>query len=222
MKKHRLLLVLLFGLTLSGCGIQHTSSSSSFSVVESSISSTSGSSSSSSSFLSSVSSTSQISTASSGSSSTPISSSYSSDSSLAAGCYIISGSSIQICQNTFYTDKELVAAYINIFNALPINYVGRDQTSTCGTYGSSCRINGGIFQNREGYLPADRTYTECDIGGSSYSVSNRGAYRIVFSITNGKQSVFYTNDHYDNYQEYLKYYIGWGSLFGSDYGTYSD
>jgi len=114
-----------------------------------------------------------------------------------------------------------VAAYIDIFSALPINYVGRTQTSACSAYGASCRITGGTFQNREGYLPADRTYTECDIGGSSYSVTNRGAYRIVFSLTTSKRSVFYTNDHYYNYQEYLKYYGGWGTLFGSDYGSYS-
>ncbi len=84
----------------------------------------------------------------------------------------------------------------------------------------------------------DLTYYEIDIGttgttsGDGYAVRvynngksiTRGAARIVYTRydRNGNQIidlderyVFYTYNHYNDFQEYLNYYGGWGEMFGN-------
>ena len=73
------------------------------------------------------------------------------------------------------------------------------------------------------------TGTDCD---PSYPVKiynngssiTRGAARIVYSYSdlNGnkvidldERYVFYTYNHYNDFQEYLNYYGGWGEMFGN-------
>ena len=81
-------------------------------------------------------------------------------------------------------------------------------------------------------------YYEIDIGttgtdtGNGYEVriyNNgtsivRGAARIVYTfsdydrdgvVENDKKYVFYTYNHYNDFQEYLNYYGGWGEMFGN-------
>lgn len=84
----------------------------------------------------------------------------------------------------------------------------------------------------------DLTYYEMDIGttgtdcdprydaaiyNNGYSIT-RGAARIVYSCKdrNGnkiidldERYVFYTYNHYNDFQEYLNYYGGWGEMFGN-------
>ncbi|MBO7196117.1 MAG: hypothetical protein J6V80_02165 [Clostridia bacterium] len=84
----------------------------------------------------------------------------------------------------------------------------------------------------------DLTYYEMDIGttgtdcdpdypvtdyNNGYSIE-RGAARIVYSAKdrNGnkiidldERYVFYTYNHYNDFQEYLNYYGGWGEMFGN-------
>ena len=82
------------------------------------------------------------------------------------------------------------------------------------------------------------TYYEIDIGttgtdtGNGYAVSTyndgnritRGAARIVYArydrngdriIDPNERYVFYTYNHYNDFQEYLNYYGGWGDIFGN-------
>ena len=93
----------------------------------------------------------------------------------------------------------------------------------------------------------DLTYFEMDIGTTgtdcdpSYSVVDynngyyitRGAARLVYSCKdkNGnkiidldERYVFYTYNHYNDFQEYLNYFGGWGEMFGNitGGGTLSD
>lgn len=84
----------------------------------------------------------------------------------------------------------------------------------------------------------DLTYYEMDIGttgtdcdpsytaapyNSGYSIT-RGAARIVYTcsdydrngtIDNDERYVFYTYNHYNDFQEYLNYEGGWGEMFGN-------
>ena len=68
----------------------------------------------------------------------------------------------------------------------------------------------------------DPSYTACDYN-NGYSIT-RGAARIVYSCkdVNGnkiidldERYVFYTYNHYNDFQEYLNYYGGWGEMFGN-------
>jgi hypothetical protein len=84
----------------------------------------------------------------------------------------------------------------------------------------------------------DLTYYEMDIGTTgtdcdpSYDITDynngykitRGAARIVYSAKdrNGnmlidldERYVFYTYNHYNDFQEYLNYFGGWGEMFGN-------
>ena len=84
----------------------------------------------------------------------------------------------------------------------------------------------------------DLTYYEIDIGttgttaGENYAVRvynngnsiTRGAARIVYTrydrngdmiIDLDERYVFYTYNHYNDFQEYLNYYGGWGEMFGN-------
>ena len=81
-------------------------------------------------------------------------------------------------------------------------------------------------------------YYEIDIGttgtdtGGGYKVAiyndgrtiTRGAARIVYTfrdydrdgvVENDEKYVFYTYNHYNDFQEYLNYYGGWGEMFGN-------
>lgn len=84
----------------------------------------------------------------------------------------------------------------------------------------------------------DLQYYEIDIGttgttaGEGYLVATyndgnriiRGAARIVYSrfdrngnhiIEDDEKYIFYTYNHYNDFQEYLNYYGGWGEMFGN-------
>ena len=73
------------------------------------------------------------------------------------------------------------------------------------------------------------TGTDCDpsytaaLYNNGYSIT-RGAARIVYScydrnnnriIDLDERYVFYTYNHYNDFQEYLNYYGGWGEMFGN-------
>ena len=73
------------------------------------------------------------------------------------------------------------------------------------------------------------TGTDCDPGYPSALYNNghsivRGAARIVYTrydknrneiIEPNEKFVFYTYNHYNDFQEYLNYYGGWGEMFGN-------
>jgi len=104
-----------------------------------------------------------------------------------------------------YTGKEEVAAYIAKHGRLPDNFITKKQAEALGWKSGSLEkyapgkcIGGDRFYNREGLLPAGKTYYECDI--DTLGKSKRGSKRIVFS-SDGE--IYYTSDHYASFQRYL-------------------
>ncbi len=68
----------------------------------------------------------------------------------------------------------------------------------------------------------DPSYTAC-LYNNGYSIT-RGAARIVYArydanrnaiIDPNERYLFYTYNHYNDFQEYLNYYGGWGEMFGN-------
>ena len=144
-----------------------------------------------------------------------------------------------------YVTIEEVAAYIIAFKTIPANYIsakkGDPSTSIWGKY---LRLNHSSYSNNvtnypyEPELPNTYKYMEIDIGttgGSGNTTADyntgtkitRGASRIVYG-TNDKDKdgiieadeilVFYTYNHYNDFQEYLNYEGGWGQRFGNETG----
>ena len=87
--------------------------------------------------------------------------------------------------------------------------------------------NGGSLQYYE--VDVGTTGTDCDpkydaiIYNNGYSIE-RGAARIVYTrydkngnniIDVNEKYLFYTYNHYNDFQEYLNYYGGWGQMFGN-------
>jgi guanyl-specific ribonuclease Sa len=111
-----------------------------------------------------------------------------------------------VTEGQSYSTKDEVAAYIRQFNALPPNYLTKDEAEALGwdnaqgnlwevTDGMS--IGGDFFGNREGLLPkkSGRTYYEADI---NYNGGYRGAERIVYS---NDGLIFFTDDHYESFEQ---------------------
>jgi len=103
-------------------------------------------------------------------------------------------------KNGVYTSKEDVALYIHTYQALPPNFITKQQAQSLGWKGGSLEpyapgkcIGGSKFGNYEGLLPSKkgRTYTECDI--DTLGADDRGSKRIVFSSDG---LIYYTEDHY--------------------------
>ena len=148
-----------------------------------------------------------------------------------------------------YVALEEVAAYILAFGEVPPNnnyHKTNGRNESIEKWGKYGRVNVGEYRNdiskypTEPELPTkDSTgrlyqYIETDFGlneyNDGYSIT-RGTYRIVFTgeYSNGgkvtdikERHVFYTYNHYEDFQEYLNYYGGWGDRFGyetSDYTT---
>lgn len=105
-----------------------------------------------------------------------------------------------------YSTKDEVAAYIHLFNALPPNYLTKDEAEDLGWDNADgnlwevtdrMSIGGDYFGNREGLLPKKqgRSYYEADI---NYDGGYRGAERIVYSDDG---LIFYTADHYESFEQ---------------------
>ena len=141
-----------------------------------------------------------------------------------------------------YASLEEVAAYLLAFGEAPPNSnykkssTGKKQSiADWGVYG---RVNVGNFRNNgsstEPLLPGT-TYLETDFGtrGGFYvgdgivdaynngSSITRGTARFVFTPITAQKSiddryVFYTYNHYNDFQQYLNYKGGWGLRFGNE------
>ena len=112
---------------------------------------------------------------------------------------------ISVKENSSYTSKEQVAAYINTFGKLPGNYITKEQARKLGWVSSQGNldkvapgksIGGDRFGNYEQLLPtkAGRRYFECDI---DYHGGRRNAKRIIFS---NDGLIYYTEDHYNTFE----------------------
>lgn len=102
-----------------------------------------------------------------------------------------------------YTSKEEVALYIHLYEELPPNYLTKAEANALGweaekgnlwVVTNKMSIGGDRFSNREGLLPEDERYYECDI---DYQGGYRNAKRLVYS-ENGW--IYYTADHYDSFE----------------------
>ncbi len=149
----------------------------------------------------------------------------------------------KIYRGAAYITLEEVAAYMFAFDgedgAFPANYTSSKKTSPANSpWGEYLRVNHSHFLGdterypREPKLPnitgcgGDLQYWEMDIGANSYNNGNkisRGACRLVYGRNDldgdgvyekEELHVFYTYNHYDDFQEYLNYKGGWGEMFG--------
>ena len=143
-----------------------------------------------------------------------------------------------------YVTLEEVAAYVFAFQDIPANYLsGKKGDPKTNMWGEYLRLNHSNYSNNvENYpyepeLPIEYRYKEIDIGttgsgNATVEYNNgtkitRGAARIVYG-TNDKDGdgviesneilVFYTYNHYNDFQEYLNYEGGWGQRFGNETG----
>lgn len=142
------------------------------------------------------------------------------------GEFTIPNSDITISEDGYYTSKEEVAAYIIAFKKLPENYYHSDYRNICRTeMKDKCMLYGSeSFGNREGLLDPKLKYREADIYISDGGFTgNRGQMRLVFSVGNSdytKDAVFYSEDHYLDYSEYLNYYNGFGEVWTGSFSNY--
>lgn len=86
---------------------------------------------------------------------------------------------------------------------------------------------GGTYKYKE--IDIGTTGTDCDTKNHPSKIYNdgttitRGAARIVYAQSDGgtkfedinERYVFYTYNHYNDFQEYLNYQYGWGEMFGN-------
>ena len=140
-----------------------------------------------------------------------------------------------------YVTLEEVAAYVYAFGDIPANYdSNKDNKDAAGyAWGKYLRVNNSRYYNNntgnyayEPKLPetgpgGTMQYYEIDIGTTGYNNGTgitRGTARIVYTryYSNGKlvddlqyRYVFYTYNHYNDFQEYLNYQNGWGTRFGN-------
>ena len=152
--------------------------------------------------------------------------------------YGIPNSDVVITKGEVYTELNDVAAYIIAFKELPVNYFYKSNKSTCSAkYGSSCRLVGSKQYSNDPYsshtspilTDGASEYHECDLASydGEYSINSRGSYRLVYSLDEGKEIVYFTDCHYENFSEYYNYYNGFGPWWGNgdinqDFDRYPD
>lgn len=111
---------------------------------------------------------------------------------------------VVVNEDGYYTSKDEVALYINIYDKLPKNYITKTEAAKLGYKPSEKNlwdvtdkksIGGDRFFNREKLLrdKKDRIYFEADI---DYTGGYRNSKRIVFS---NDGLIYYTEDHYDSF-----------------------
>ena len=142
-----------------------------------------------------------------------------------------------------YVALEEVAAYVYAFGTYPPNHDANKRAKPSSSiFGKYLRVNHTKFSGDTSRYPNEPDlpnasggggtlqYWEMDIGGAGYNNGSnitRGAYRIVYAKVdkngNGKYEygelhVFYTYNHYNDFQEYLNYFGGWSDRFGYETG----
>lgn len=159
---------------------------------------------------------------------------------------VIDGDNYIIFYGAAYTSLNEVASYLLAFGSVPANQIknskntGKNQAvSIWGKYG---RVNDNEFKGNGKYpyepeIPTNDRYVfhEIDFGtigdyytgsryqslyNNGYSIT-RGAARFVYTADSSVKSineryVFYTYNHYNDFQEYLNYHNGWGVRFGNE------
>ena len=105
-----------------------------------------------------------------------------------------------IAEDGWYYSAEDVSLYLYTYGELPENFITKEEARDLGWEGGSVEIyapgyaiGGDTFGNREGLLPEDEIYYECDIDTNGQD--SRGAKRLVFS----DDLIYYTEDHYESF-----------------------
>lgn len=102
-----------------------------------------------------------------------------------------------------YSTPEEVAAYLNDYKELPVNFIRKNEAMKKGwdnkkgnlwEVTEKMSIGGDKFGNREKIVPdkSGRQWYECDV---NYQGGYRGAERILYS---NDGLIFYSNDHYQS------------------------
>lgn len=117
-----------------------------------------------------------------------------------AGC--TGSSERQIDPKGFYYSKDEVALFIHLYDALPENYITKEEARKLGWRGGSVErymrgaaIGGDRYRNYEGKLPENR-YWECDI--DTLGKKSRGDKRLIYSDDG---DIYYTDDHYRTFEQ---------------------
>ena len=142
-----------------------------------------------------------------------------------------------------YIMLEEVAAYVFAFGTYPANHsANKKEKPSSSPWGKYLRVNHTNFTGDTSKYPyepelpnitgcgGDLYYYEMDIGTAGYnngSSISRGACRIVYTrkdldgdgvIEIDETYLFYTQNHYHDFREYLNYEGGWGTVFGDEAG----
>lgn len=114
----------------------------------------------------------------------------------------------RISINKEYTDKNDVALYIKYYYQLPKNYITYYGNENASSYNQSVEekiIGGDTFWNtgelEDFNVSKNASLKECDIYTSSYSTTNRGVERLVYTSNTGNVRVFYSQNHYNSFKE---------------------
>jgi guanyl-specific ribonuclease Sa len=112
--------------------------------------------------------------------------------------------SVSVSENKTYSSKEDVSEYLYLYGHLPKNYLTKNEASDLGWVSSKgnlwevapgMSIGGDKFGNREGILPKNKQYYECDI---DYNGGYRNEKRIVYTKDGW---IYYTEDHYETFEQ---------------------
>ena len=108
-----------------------------------------------------------------------------------------------------YLSADEVVAYLVTFGRLPKNFLTKREAQDLGwvsTKGNlwdvapGCAIGGDYFGNREGLLPKEGHYTECDV---DFKGGFRDACRLIFDNSRWEETgeiwIWYTEDHYKTF-----------------------
>lgn len=112
-------------------------------------------------------------------------------------------SSVVIDEKGSYDSKDEVALYLVTYHHLPGNYITKGKARKLGWEGGSLEeaapgkcIGGDTFGNREGLLPKNKKYHECDI--ETLGEERRGKKRLIYSED---FEIYYTDDHYASFTQ---------------------
>ena len=142
-----------------------------------------------------------------------------------------------------YVTLDEVAAFVFAFGTFPANHTTEKKPKPASSpWGKYLRANHSHFTgdtSRYPYEPelpnidgcgGELYYYEMDVGTAAYNNGTnitRGACRIVYTrsdldrdgvIEIDETYLFYTQNHYHDFREYLNYLGGWGTVFGDDAG----
>ncbi len=106
--------------------------------------------------------------------------------------------------NGEYVSKEDVALYLITYHELPKNYItkgGRDYAKNHNIDISDKLIGGDTFINtgelKDYNISEKIALKECDIKNASYTQTNRGTHRLLYTCNVKNFRVFYTESHYE-------------------------